>query len=442
MAAGSSSGPQTIIRHVHALTMDDDLGELPDVDILLEGNTILAVGQDLESGASARVIDGSRYLAMPGLIDTHRHLWMSIFRGWPQDGVLREIQQELHHVYGVRFTPDDAYISASVSLAEAVDSGITTINAWEMNVQTPEHAEAVVRALEDSGMRGRYSYGPPTAKPPAPVDTAGVKRLMNSRFSSSDPVPHSNSSGRIHLGIASRGVELLEPDIWTQDFKFATDNEIRRTAHVRGEPIDQLQERGALGPDLLAVHGVAVEQRHIDFLAEAGVPISVATAPMAKIGEASSPIVQYMRSGVRVCLSIDSVSASDNCDMFAIMRMSVLKERNLYKDPSVYSPEDALRQATIDGARALGLGDVTGSITPGKRADLILLRRDDTNMIPFNSASALAVFAAQPRNVESVWIDGILRKQAGQLVDVDVPALADKAQATVDGLRRAVAAGR
>jgi 5-methylthioadenosine/S-adenosylhomocysteine deaminase len=124
------------------------------------------------------------------------------------------------------------------------------------------------------------------------------------------------------------------------------------------------------------------------------------------------------------------------------MRMSVLKERNLYGDPSLYSPEDVLRQATIDGARALGLGAVTGSITPGKRADLILLRRDDTNMIPFNSATALAVFAAQPRNVESVWIDGILRKRAGQLVGVDVPALADRAQATVDGLRRAVAAGR
>jgi 5-methylthioadenosine/S-adenosylhomocysteine deaminase len=172
------------------------------------------------------------------------------------------------------------------------------------------------------------------------------------------------------------------------------------------------------------------------------VPISVATAPMAKIGEPSSPIVEYMRAGVRVCLSIDSVSASDNCDMFAIMRMSVLKERNRYGDPTVYSPDDALRQATIDGARALGLGDVTGSITPGKRADLILLRRDDTNLIPFNSAVALAVFAAQPRNVESVWIDGIVRKRGGQLADIDVPALADRAQATVGRLRQQVAAAR
>jgi cytosine/adenosine deaminase-related metal-dependent hydrolase len=422
--------------------MDDDLGEQPEVDILLEGNAILEVGKNLAAGTNATAIDGSRYLAMPGLIDTHRHLWMSIFRSWPQDGGLREIQQELHHEYGVRFTPEDSYTSASVGLAEAVDSGITTINAWEMNVQTPEHAEAVVRALEDSGLRGRYSYGPPTAKPPAPVDTAGMKGLMDSRFSGTDPIPHSNASGRIHLGMASRGVELLEPEIWTQDFRFAKDNRISRTAHVRGVSIDQLHEKGALGPDLLAVHGVMVEQRHIDFLAEAKVPISVATAPMAKIGEPSSPIVQYMRSGVRVCLSIDSVSASDNCDMFAIMRMSVLKERNLYGDPSVYSPDDALRQATIDGARALGLGEVTGSITPGKHADLILLRLDDTNMIPFNSATALAVFAAQPRNVESVWIDGILRKRAGELVDVDVPALAEKAQATVERLRRVVAAGR
>jgi 5-methylthioadenosine/S-adenosylhomocysteine deaminase len=442
MATGSDQAPQTVIRHVHALTMDDDLGEQPDVDILLRGDTILAVGQDLEPGPGATVIDGSRHLALPGLIDTHRHLWMSIFRGWPQDGVLAAIQQELHHDYGTRFTPEDSYTSATVSLAEAIDSGITTINAWEMNVQTPEHAEAVVRALADSGMRGRYSYGPPTAKPPAPVDTAGVKSLMACYFSGSDPVPHSDGSGRLHLGLASRGVELLEPDIWTQDFAFARQNGIRRTAHVRGAPIEQLHELGGLDAGLLAVHGVAVEQRHIGYLAEAGVPISVATAPMAKIGEPSSPIVEYMRAGVRVCLSIDSVSASDNCDMFAIMRMSVLKERNRYGDPSVYSPEDALRQATIDGARALGLGDVTGSISPGKRADLILLRRDDTNLIPFNSAVALAVFAAQPRNVESVWIDGILRKRAGQLVDIDVPALADRAQATVGRLRQQVAAAR
>ncbi len=442
MTMGSDRAPQTIIRHVHALTMDDDLGEQPDVDILLQGDTIRAVGQGLEPGPDATVIDGSRHLALPGLIDTHRHLWMSVFRGWPQDGVLAEIQQELHHDYGTRFTPEDSYTSATVSLAEAIDSGITTINAWEMNVQTPEHAEAVVRALADSGLRGRYSYGPRTAKPPAAVDTAGVKSLMNSYFSGSDPVPHSDGSGRLHLGLASRGVELLEPAIWTKDFAFARDNGIRRTAHVRGAPIEQLHELGGLDADLLAVHGVTVEQRHIGYLADAGVPISVATAPMAKIGEPSSPIVEYMRAGVRVCLSIDSVSASDNCDMFAIMRMSVLKERNRHGDPSVYSPEDALRQATIDGARALGLGDVTGSITPGKRADLILLRRDDTNLIPFNSAVALAVFAAQPRNVESVWIDGILRKRAGQLVDIDVPALADRAQATVGRLRRQVAAAR
>jgi len=120
MATGSDREPQTIIRHVHALTMDDDLGEQPDVDIMLEGSTILDVGPDLQPDPDATAVDGSRYLAMPGLIDTHRHLWMSIFRGWPQDGALREIQQELHHEYGVRFRPEDSYTSASVSLAGAI----------------------------------------------------------------------------------------------------------------------------------------------------------------------------------------------------------------------------------------------------------------------------------------------------------------------------------
>ena len=439
MATEAKQAGQTVIRNVHALTMDEGIGEVSGVDILIEGNTIRDVAKVVQAAEDATVFDGSRYLAIPGIIDTHRHLWMTLFRGWAMDGVLRAIQEQLHHQYGTRFTPENSSTAASVSLAEAIDSGITTINAWEMNVQTPDHAEAVVRALDDSGIRARYSYGPPTAKPPARVDTAGVANLMASRFSFTSPVPNSNSNGLIHLGIASRGVELMEPDIWQPDFAFARANNVRLTAHVRGPSIDQLAANDGLKSDLLAVHGVSVEPRHIEYLAKADVPISVATAPMAKIGEPSSPIVEYMRGGVRVCLSVDSVSASDNCDMFSIMRMSVLKERNLHKDPTVYSPDDALRQATIDGARALGLGDVTGSLTPGKRADIVLLRLDDTNMVPLNSAVALVVFAAQPRNVEAVWIDGVMRKRAGSLVDVDVPALASKAQTTIDALKKAVA---
>ena len=109
-------------------------------------------------------------------------------------------------------------------------------------------------------------------------------------------------------------------------------------------------------------------------------------------------------------------------------------ERGRYEDATVYQPDRVLRQATIDGARALGLGDVTGSLTPGKRADVIMLRADDLNLAPINVADGQVVLAAQPRNVEAVWIDGVLAKRDGKLVDTDVGALVGAAKKAVAGL--------
>jgi 5-methylthioadenosine/S-adenosylhomocysteine deaminase len=146
------------------------------------------------------------------------------------------------------------------------------------------------------------------------------------------------------------------------------------------------------------------------------------------------PIVEMMQAGVPLCLSVDTMAASDNSDYFAVLRVTLLVPRGQHGDATVYQPDQVLRHGTIDGARALGIGDHAGSLTPGKRADVIVLRATDLNVAPINVADGQVVLAAQPRNVEHVWINGVQRKRDGELVDIDADALVANARAAVAGL--------
>ena len=146
------------------------------------------------------------------------------------------------------------------------------------------------------------------------------------------------------------------------------------------------------------------------------------------------PVVEMMRAGVAINLSLDTMAASDNSDMFAGMRAQMCVERGRHEDATCYQPDQVLRQATIDGATALGLGDVTGSLTPGKLADVILVRTDDLNIGPLNVPDGQIVLAAQPHNVDSVWIDGVAKKRDGKLVGLNGRELVTKARDAVAAL--------
>jgi 5-methylthioadenosine/S-adenosylhomocysteine deaminase len=333
--------------------------------------------------------------------------------------------------YGSAFLPEDTYTSIRFGLAEAIESGITTMHAWEQNMESPAHADAAVRALLESGMRGRFSYGPASnpASPHSimnPIDTIDLEdalRLRDQVFTVSRGGRHFHPDGLVDLGIACRHVRLTKPAIWRQEFAFARREGLAITLHVTGGAISILREYQALGPDVLAVHAHHASDDEIRYLAASGTPVSCSISSLLRSGTGRSPMVAMMRAGVRLCLSMDSTAISDSGDMFAQMRIGALVERGLYEDQTVMSPEDVLRQATIDGAIAMGLSDVTGSITPGKRADLIVVRTTDLNMGPFIEPMTHIVFSAQPRNVETVFIDGVCKKRDGKLVGVDVPEL-------------------
>jgi 5-methylthioadenosine/S-adenosylhomocysteine deaminase len=433
---------RTLIADALVLTMDDELGALPRADVLIEDRRIAAVGPDLQRHSDVDVIDGRDRIVMPGFVDTHRHMWAAMLRGCACYGDLGTYFHDVVFTYGANFTPDDTYASVRFGLAEAVDSGITTMHAWEHNIQTPAHADAALQALSESGMRGRFSYGPSSdpeagssfAQGSETIDLDDVLRLRRERFATDD--------GLLHLGIACRGVDYSQPEIWQREFAFAREHGLPITTHTmmtahdveRVRAISVYEEHEALGSDVLLVHAIHTNEAERAYLARTSTPVSLSILSELRTGMGIPPIVEMMQAGVPLCLSVDTMAASDNSDYFAVLRATLLVPRGQHGDATVYQPDQVLRHGTIDGARALGIGDETGSLTPGKRADVIVVRATDLNLAPINVADGQVVLAAQPRNVEHVWIDGVQRKRDGELVDVDTSTLVANARAAVAGL--------
>lgn len=432
---------KTLIRGAYVLTMDERLGSIPHADVLIEGDRIAEVGERLDA-AGAEVIDGTNRIVLPGFVDTHRHMWAAMLRGCACYGDLGTYFHDVVFTYGAAFTPEDTYTSVRFGLAEAIDSGITTMHAWEHNLQTPAHADAALQALDESGLRGRFSYGPSSdpaagssfAQGTETIDLEDVLRLRAGRFGSGE--------GRLHLGIACRGVDYSQQEVWQAEFAFARQHGLPITSHTmmtrhdveRVRAISVYKEHEALGPDVLLVHAIHANDEELAYLAETGTPVSLSILSELRVGMGIPRTVAMMQAGVPLSLSVDTMAASDNSDMFAVLRVTMCVARGQAEEATVYQPDQVLRHATIDGARALGLGEVTGSLAPGKRADVILLRADDLNLAPLNVADGQIVLAGQPRNVEAVWIDGVCRKRDGELVNVDVSGLVQSATRAVAGL--------
>jgi cytosine/adenosine deaminase-related metal-dependent hydrolase len=433
--------PSHLIREAHLLTMDGEPDGLVKGDVLIEDGRIADIGPSV-SAPGAEVIDGRRLIAMPGLVDTHRHMWAAMLRGGACYGTLGDYFAKVVFSYGAAYTPEDTYTSIRFGLAEAVHSGITTVHGWEHNIQTPAHARAGLQAMRESGMRGRFSYGPSSdasagssfAQGSETIDFEDVLRLREEEFA---------EPGLIHLGIACRGHEFSQEHIWKQEFAWAREHGLPITCHSMMTPHDLEQGRavsiyereGVLGPDLLLIHCIRVDDEEIGHLARSGTPVSISILSNLRCGMGLPPTLKLTRAGVPVGISMDTMAASDNSDMFNAMRITMGIERARADDGSAYQPMEVLRQGTTTAAATLGLGSVTGALRKGMAADVILLRADDLNMAPLNVLDGQVVLAAQPANVDTVFIDGVLRKQHGELVGLDPQALVRDATEAVGRLR-------
>ena len=427
-----------IIKNAHLLTMDAKLGEIPNGDIHVRAGAIVAVGANL-AAPGAEIIRADSMIALPGLIETHWHMWGAVARNMagPTD---KTGYFYISRLLGQFFTPEDNARGVRLGLAEAIFSGITTVTNWSHNLLAPEYADEEIKAHRDVGARARFAYGYSRKTPPnATLPLTDVARVQKRWFSSKGEL--------LTLGIAARGPENNSIEICRQEWGFAREHGLHITTHMgtsaarvkKRQGIQTLAKAGLLGPDLVLVHVTNHSPEDLKLLAETKTPVSLSPYTELRTGFGITPVGSFLRAGVPVSLSVDTTILCGNADIFAIMKAIENIENGLQKSEFAITTQRVLEMATIDGARALGLGNQIGSLTPGKRADIILVRSTDVNMLPFTVPVRMIVQAAQPHNVDSVIVDGRFLKRNGVLTTIDMAKLARDSADTIERARKEAA---
>ena len=432
-----------LIKNGAVITVDQ-AGVLPRADVHVRNGRIEAVGPDL-TVPGAETIDATDMIVMPGFIDTHYHMWSALGRNFVGDGFgyfpAKNATSKL-------FTPEDFYASVMLGLAELANAGITCVHNWSHNTRSPSHADAELRAHRESMLRARYAYGHIDQMPRnEPVSFADVDRVRREYFGSGTAF-----DGLVHLGLNLRGTSQSDAATFLVDMAAGLERKLPIALHASQAPppsvdAEDFDKRGWLGPNLLLCHFVTARDIDAELMAKTKTPLSWATHSEFRLGRAGDPRVALLRmrkAGVTISLSFDASSIAPP-NMFETMRFTWNMGIPWRGTPSEPLPEvtfrEVIRMATLNGAVALGLGDVTGSITVGKRADIILIRGNDLNIAPIADIEASVVQSANVNNVDTVMVDGRIVKRGGRLVGYDVDKIVSDAK--ISALRiRAAAGGR
>jgi cytosine/adenosine deaminase-related metal-dependent hydrolase len=429
-AGAMTERSELLIRNAYVLTMDAALGDIAGGDVHVRDGTIAAVGRGLMA-PGAQVVDGAGMLVLPGLVETHWHIWTALLRSLagdtPEHGYF-----PTSRTVGTFYTAADMYAAGRLAAAEAINSGVTFVHDWCHNVRGPDYAQAALRALAETGIRARFSYGSPTAASnDASIDLRDLTRLSETWSE------HSND-GLLTLGLAWRGAASAAT---LRDYEVAKELGLPISVHANNYQssaggIQQLADRKLLGPGMQVIHAVWCTPAEIRALADNRVNVSVSPYSEMRIGFGFPVVGDLIAAGVTVGLSVDTTTLSGNADMFAIMKAIQNIENGRALNENKVSARRVLELATIDGARSMGIDARVGSLTPGKRADLIMVDTRALNLAMLTEPAHLLVEAAQPANVDTVIIDGRVLKRGGRLTSLDVGDIVAGAERASTGVRR------
>jgi 5-methylthioadenosine/S-adenosylhomocysteine deaminase len=403
-----------LIQNAHIVTMDPTLGQLTG-DVRIENGNIAAVGKNLQPNG-ARMLDGRGMIVIPGLIDTHWHMWNSIARSFvpmPSGEPFAEAMKKINTGYA----PEYAYLGVRLAAAEALNSGITTVHNWAHNIAGPAFADAEWRALQDSGLGGRFSYGyPQSLTADKTMDFSDAQRMRSVVEAHPD----------WHYGLCFRGPERTEDAVWTREWAFGREQGLPMTTHIavtrelqKQRAIQALAKRDLLGPDVQLVHATHADADDCRAIVAQGSPVSLSPFTEMRVGYGLPPVMRLHEAGVEISLSVDNTPLAGNADFFSIMRLTLNLATGMSENQLALTPERVLHWATLGGARDLGIADRVGSITVGKRADLVMLDARRLGTVPLTDALAIVTQSVQPADVDTVIAGGRMMKHAGRLVGLD-----------------------
>jgi 5-methylthioadenosine/S-adenosylhomocysteine deaminase len=415
------------------LTTEPALGEGPlgviaGGDVLVAGDAIVAVGRGLPA-PGARVLDASGRIVLPGFVDSHNHLWQSLIRGC---GIDRELLGWLDRCVGAvaraDVTEEEAYAAVRLGTLDLVTTGVTTVADWS-HAFSPAFVRGNLRALRDAGLRFVFAYW---------GTAATVDDIRRAKREWIDPDPRARLQLAAHPAPALRG-DLAALARLARELGVPLNVHLLESAHQRDDrPLDLLAEAGALGPDLVANHAIHLTDAEIAVLARHGVRATHNPLSNMRLASGVMPLPALRAAGVRVGLGLDG-GTNDTSDMFATMRAAMGLQRARALTPAVFpAVADALRLATIEGAAVLGLADRTGSLAPGKQADLVVLDPGGVNFAPRGDWLAQIVWNGQPANVETVLVAGRPLKLGSRLIGIEPAAVVAAAERAARRLRPAL----
>jgi 5-methylthioadenosine/S-adenosylhomocysteine deaminase len=421
----------TLFKSGTIVTMDPKVSNLSTGDVLVDDDRIAAVGVNLQADG-AEVIDATGSIVMPGLVDAHHHMWLGVMRRMMPDvddlfayiGVVAE-------TLGAHYRPLDMYLSTKLTAAASLDAGITTIIDACHSSRSPEHTDAALDALDDTGIRALHMVGAAMDKKASAAHLPTDLRRLAGNWNHDD--------GLVRVGLFGQ----LNLDWW----KVARGLDMRILTEFIGDLAKlgpEFAEPGVLGPHNIFNHCTRVPQETWNLFADAGVNVTVNPRSDALFGfdDESFAYQQAIDHGLSPALGIDLDTAFGS-DLFGEMhalfgqQRSAMRYRRFWgeaKVPAPISVKAVLKAATVNGARAAGLESEIGTLTPGKQADIIMVRTNGVAVFPVTNAIGTIVQAVERSDVDTVMVAGEIRKRAGKLVGVDVAKLTADVTASRDYL--------
>jgi cytosine/adenosine deaminase-related metal-dependent hydrolase len=433
--------------------MDAKVGDLFG-DILIEDDRIAAIGAKLEA-PGAVVIDAAGMIAIPGLINAHMHTWQTGLRGVAGNWTVLEYFKNMHAGLATLFTPEDIYIANLVGALNQINCGTTTLADWCHNNPTPAHTDRGIDGIAESGIRATFFHGSPKPDPKpgqkpfweVPHPRSEVERLLKTRFAGKD--------GLMSLGLAILGPHYSTYDVAVDDFKLAREFGLIASMHCAGAAArvpdgwDRLAGDGLLGDNNNIVHGNDLTDAQLQFMLDKGVTFSLTPETEMFQGHGFAITGRLRKLGAQPSLGVDLESCVGG-DMFTVARMAMASQRafdnaeskatqNKLPDTSTITAREALAWITIEGAKMLKQESRIGSLTPGKQADVVLIRASDLNMQPMHDPVTAVVTQTSLANIDTVLVAGEVKKSGGKLLfknlEARTAALVASGHRIMDALR-------
>lgn len=409
---------KTLITNAYILDMVGDTANIEKKEILINDNIIEIIDKEIDKNIEVdEKINAKNMLVMPGLVNTHTHLAMSIFRGYKADKKLMDWLEDAIFPVEDKLQPEDIYWNSYLSCLEMIKSGTTTCNDMYFGMNK------TVEAINDTGLRAVVAW--------CIKDDAIKDKIEKTREFAK--IYNGNKDSKIKIYVSADAPHTCNPDTIKLCVELA--KELNTGLHIHlSETIDEetkiksryskrsteyLNDLNAFDVPVVLAHGIYVSDSDIEILKKIKGGISHNPISNCKLSSGICDVAKLRENGITIGLGTDGIGSTTTMDMFEEMKTAAYLQKVSTKEPSVISAYDILKMATIDGAKVLGMDDQIGTLEPGKKADMIFIKTDKIHMCPANDVCYNLVYSSNGADVESVMIDGKIIMQNRKMINLD-----------------------